>query len=202
MEQAGGNITIASTPGSGTAVTITLPLSNGLPAGARLLQPIVMRNSADRSIVIVDDKQDLLDLMRETLMERSFSVTTYSDPLVFLAEIEDRRFDNILLDWHTSEQAADTISHCGHGDDIGSGCNQVRCRLGVTPLAQQVLEQRRLKTDEHNASADRNHAATTATATSGWIAGCGGALALPGLMCACGLRDRSPAASATPRNDQ
>lgn len=52
----------------------------------------------------------------------------------------------------------------------------------------------------------RDHAVTTASATGGWIAACGGALALVGLMCACGLRDQPPSSSsatpATPHNDQ
>lgn len=41
----------------------------------------------------------------------------------------------------------------------------------------------------------RDHAAESALTTSGWIAGCGGGLALLGLVCACWLRDRSPAAT-------
>lgn len=108
MEQAGGSIALASTPGSGTTVTIQLPLSSGLPSAERPPQSTAEKMPAGRSIVIIDDNQDLLVLMRETLQERGFAVTIYADPLVFLAEAENLHFDIVLLDWH--------MPHCSGAD--------------------------------------------------------------------------------------
>lgn len=115
MEQAGGSLTLASTPGVGTTVTVRLPVSCAVPTVPVEPPPSAPRaDPGHRSIAVIDDNQDLLVLMQESLRDKGYAVSIFSDPLVFLAATPHQRWDIILLDWHMPHcSGAEVLTHLG-----------------------------------------------------------------------------------------
>lgn len=128
MQQAGGSLTLASTPGAGTTVTVRLPLSCALPTAPVEPPPRTPVSTPGQiSIAVVDDNLDLLTLMQESLSEHGFAVTTFSDPLVFLAAAAHQRWDAVLLDWY--------MPHCSGAEVLTRLADSRR----ATPLPVIIL---------------------------------------------------------------
>lgn len=51
-----------------------------------------------RSILIVDDEQDITSILRKSLEQYGFTVTTFNDPLVGLSSFKHGSYDMILLE--------------------------------------------------------------------------------------------------------
>jgi two-component system, cell cycle sensor histidine kinase and response regulator CckA len=99
IEQAGGAIAVASIPGSGTTLTITLPLapSSGMdrPASGheRSLAITAVR------LAVIEDQPALLDFITGLLSERGFTVHPYADPHRFLSDLPALQVEALLIDW-------------------------------------------------------------------------------------------------------
>lgn len=99
IEQAGGTIAVASIPGSGTTLTITLPLapSDGMewPSSGqeRAATAMAMR------IAVVEDQPVLLESIAGLLAERGYTVHAYADPRRFLTDLPGLHIEALLIDW-------------------------------------------------------------------------------------------------------
>jgi len=96
----GGDVTVRSTPGEGSAFEVRLMLAAGakpasLPAPARRITGYA---GARRTIFVVDDDGDQRDLVRELLAPLGFSVLTAMDGAECLALAGDLKPDLFLLD--------------------------------------------------------------------------------------------------------
>jgi signal transduction histidine kinase len=103
VEQAGGAIAIASSLGTGTTVTVRLPVCDGPPAarafpGAIDAPPASVVPSGAR-IAVVDDNKVLLELVSESLASLGYSISAFSDPAVFLQAAVTCSWDALVLDW-------------------------------------------------------------------------------------------------------
>jgi len=99
IEQAGGTIVVASIPGSGTTVTITLPLA---ASGRMQRQPTVQQRTATATsvrIAVVEDQPALLDAIVRLLTVRGFRVHAYTDPRRFLVDLPGLKIEALLMDW-------------------------------------------------------------------------------------------------------
>lgn len=100
IEQAGGTIVVASIPGRGTSMTITLPLATGGGAGwPSSGQESAGRMAAAKRIAVVEDEPALLDTITGLLAARGFTVHAYADPLRFLADLPGLQIEALLMDW-------------------------------------------------------------------------------------------------------
>lgn len=103
IEQAGGAIVVASLPGSGTTMTITLPLAPGggtewPPSGQELAGRAGTVAMAKR-IAVLEDEPALLDSIAGLLAVRGFTVHAYADPRRFLADLPGLQIEVLLMDW-------------------------------------------------------------------------------------------------------
>ncbi len=99
IEQAGGTIAVASIPGSGTTLTITLPLA---PSGGMEWPAPGQEQAATATalrIAVVEDQPALLDSIAGLLADRGFTVHTYSDPRRFLVDRPALQVEALLMDW-------------------------------------------------------------------------------------------------------
>ncbi|MEP7239437.1 MAG: PAS domain S-box protein [Devosia sp.] len=100
-EQSGGTITIDSTPGKGTAVTMWLPVSSEAPAEAEAVaEPVAETKPQERlRVLVVDD--DFLVAMNTTAMLEDLGhevVEVHSGPLALQALETANGFDLIITD--------------------------------------------------------------------------------------------------------
>lgn len=99
IEQAGGTIAVASIPGSGTTLSITLPLA---PSGSLEWPASAQERAATATalrIAVVEDQQALLDSVAGLLADRGFTVHTYADPRRFLVDLPGLQIEALLMDW-------------------------------------------------------------------------------------------------------
>ncbi len=98
LTEAGGTMTLASQPGHGTTVTITLPFQDPLQAKAveRAASPL---SPTRRARVMVLDDDALVARLVGQLLGREFDVSLYTDPLKALEMLKSGApFDAILCD--------------------------------------------------------------------------------------------------------
>jgi signal transduction histidine kinase/ActR/RegA family two-component response regulator len=113
VRQAGGTVTIDSTPGKGTAVSLYLPrataaaaIEDTAPAEAAAVPPM--------SVLLVDDDSFVRETISETLHELGHSVVEAADGAAALALLQDAvAFDIALVDFAmpkmTGAQLADAL---------------------------------------------------------------------------------------------
>ncbi|WP_028588387.1 HDOD domain-containing protein [Desulfocurvus vexinensis] len=91
----GGDIRFRSVPGSGTQVTVLLPLSCPAPQAARA----AAQGRPERdTILVVDDERHIRDILRESLEARGYAVRTAEDGEQGLVLLERERFSLLLVD--------------------------------------------------------------------------------------------------------
>lgn len=81
MKQIGGNAEIASEPGQGTIVRLTLPIAAAPPAvtEAPRAEPVAATSGVGDSILLVEDDPDIRALAAETLREHGYRVIACED---------------------------------------------------------------------------------------------------------------------------
>jgi signal transduction histidine kinase/DNA-binding response OmpR family regulator len=101
-EMMGGDVEVASTPGQGSTFTVrlpvrpeaTLPEAAGEPAGAPAAAPA----GGERTVLVIDDDPNALDLIGRTLQAEGFRVVTASDGEEALRLARSLRPSAITLD--------------------------------------------------------------------------------------------------------
>jgi two-component system, NtrC family, sensor kinase len=104
IQEHGGSITPASQPGQGATFTIELPVTNdaggvaenAVPAPAA--SPDNLREGAGKKILLIDDEEMLLEMIREDLRRHGYEVTAAGSGEAALREIHAQKFDAICCD--------------------------------------------------------------------------------------------------------
>lgn len=99
-----GTITAHSRPGEGTSFVIELPATEVEPelqmqrvedASSRALA----KEGAGKKILIIDDEEPILELLKTALTVRGYHVETAQDGKAGLHQAQENRYDAIVCDW-------------------------------------------------------------------------------------------------------
>ena len=97
-ELMGGEITVTSTPGAGTAFRVRLMLAAGVSPPPKVARNVSGFAGARRTLLVVDDDQDHQALMRALLEPLGFAVISARDGATALALVGEMQPDLVLLD--------------------------------------------------------------------------------------------------------
>ena len=98
LQEAGGTLELASTPGEGTRVEITLPVATGPGSTPDAPAPADPPQTPRRHIMVVDDDAMVTGLIQR-MLERHHDITVFNDARAALAALEGgARFDLALCD--------------------------------------------------------------------------------------------------------
>lgn len=103
--QVGGTLTIASAPGSGTSVSLYLPLTDQQAESAPAA-PEAAQSLRGRSILVVDDEPQILVLLDRMLRAAGLEVTRALDPEQARASLDAARPDVLLADVRLADGAS------------------------------------------------------------------------------------------------
>jgi Signal transduction histidine kinase regulating C4-dicarboxylate transport system len=100
----GGSIVVKSRPGDGATFVIELPItaSSGdteLRTRAAERQQALSLEGKGKRILVVDDEEPILVMLRETLVPRGYEVDVVSDGETGLRRLQDKHYDLMLCDW-------------------------------------------------------------------------------------------------------
>ena len=96
-KQSGGAVTIDSTPGRGTTVTIFLPVSGGQSAGAGGAADEVRRTSQPRRVLVVEDEAEVRHSVRRQLESLGHEVLVAETAAEALLLLQGRNAPDVLL---------------------------------------------------------------------------------------------------------
>lgn len=102
IQEHGGNISAESKPGQGTTFIIELPVTSDSQAAGpetAAAAPAALPSGKGRSVLVVDDEDDILHLVRQTLETQGYKIEIASDGQVALDHLAKNRFDLIISDW-------------------------------------------------------------------------------------------------------
>src|SRR6185369_17727611 len=103
IKEHGGNIIPISKPGEGATFIVELPIARGVDVAKPSLRPALDAPSSEegrgKRILIVDDEEMLLGMMREQLHRYGYDVVTVPDGEMALKEIGRGEFDAAFFDW-------------------------------------------------------------------------------------------------------
>jgi PAS domain S-box-containing protein len=104
--QAGGTLTIESTQGEGTTVTLLLPLAQAAEAPCAGASGGQLDSVRGLSALIVDDEPQILVLLERMLRSAGLEVTLALDPAQARASLDARRPDVLLADVRLADGAS------------------------------------------------------------------------------------------------
>jgi signal transduction histidine kinase len=104
IREHGGSITPSSRPGEGATFTIELPvfhlsrdpLETGHAANSRARD---VNEGAGRKILVIDDEEAILQMLRERLTQSGYSVDTATDGENALRQLREKNYDVTFCDW-------------------------------------------------------------------------------------------------------
>jgi len=104
IKEHGGNIKPSSRPGEGAKFTIELPAFDHAGETVDALPAMETRaknvsEGAGKKILIIDDEEAILQMLREGLADNGYSVDTASDGEKALLQLRDNHYDVTLCDW-------------------------------------------------------------------------------------------------------
>jgi len=104
IEEHGGTITPRSRPGEGATFVIELPVTHEAAetvAAERQSDTefAQAREGVGKKVLVIDDEEPILQLMRETLTRRGYEVDTAPDGETGLRRVSQSRYDVMLCDW-------------------------------------------------------------------------------------------------------
>ncbi len=105
VKEHGGTITPRSRPGEGTTFTVELPVAHNevIETIVETPQPApdtsFIREGAGKKVLVIDDEEAILHMVREALTPRGYEVDTVSDGESALARVRERDYDVALCDW-------------------------------------------------------------------------------------------------------
>jgi two-component system NtrC family sensor kinase len=100
----GGSVTPRSRPGEGATFVIELPVSHELPkvveeAPVSELEAVQVREGVGKRVLVIDDEESILQMVREALMPRGYEVDIASDGASGLQRMSEKQYDVALCDW-------------------------------------------------------------------------------------------------------
>jgi CheY-like chemotaxis protein len=98
VNQSGGDITIASAPGEGSAVTIRLPIAHRAPAARSRPAETAPQHGSGETVLVVEDDAQVRMLVLEVLRELGYSVLEARDAGEALAQLERAPVDLLVSD--------------------------------------------------------------------------------------------------------
>jgi PAS domain S-box-containing protein len=99
VQQHGGNIWVSSGPGQGTVFVIALPHVVGVPSGSvKAPEAVRPREKASGTILLVEDNESVMAMVRSLLSECGYTVIGTQDPLLALQLAADNRIDLLVTD--------------------------------------------------------------------------------------------------------
>ena len=106
MQMMGGEITVESTPGTGSTFCLELPVRLPVASPASIIEAL---DFSGKRILVIDDEKYLVEIMQEILESHGFSVVSANRPSEALQILREEtilanRFDLILLDLMLPEQ--------------------------------------------------------------------------------------------------
>jgi signal transduction histidine kinase len=100
----GGSVTPRSRPGEGATFVIELPVSHELAkvveeAPVSELEAVQVREGVGKRVLVIDDEESILQMVREALMPRGYEVDIASDGASGLQRMSEKQYDVALCDW-------------------------------------------------------------------------------------------------------
>jgi signal transduction histidine kinase/CheY-like chemotaxis protein len=114
VKEHGGSIVVRSKLGEGAAFTIDLPLADDeggddeveeetTPVQRKLVRKPLGRSrrleGAGRKVLVIDDEEAILEMVRETLSEQGYEVDVVRDGESALRRVNQKTYDLALCDW-------------------------------------------------------------------------------------------------------
>jgi two-component system, NtrC family, sensor kinase len=104
LREHGGNITPSSRPGEGATFTIELPIfhiaEDSIEAGpATESKSLNAKEGVGKKILVIDDEEALLQMLRERLTQRGYCVDTVTDGEHALSRLRQQNYDVTICDW-------------------------------------------------------------------------------------------------------
>ena len=102
IKEHGGNIHVTSQPGHGATFTIELPATEGTSAADSAAKPIDAainrQEGAGKKILLVDDEDILLEMIRDDLLRHGYEVISANNGEMALRELHGQKVDAICCD--------------------------------------------------------------------------------------------------------
>jgi two-component system NtrC family sensor kinase len=104
IREHGGSITPASRPGEGATFTVALPItaeSTDTAEERRIAREELAQANEGRGrrILVIDDEEPILVMLRESLVPRGYEVDVAPDGESGLRQLNGKRYDLLLCDW-------------------------------------------------------------------------------------------------------
>jgi signal transduction histidine kinase len=101
IKEHGGSITPSSELGKGAAFVIELPATEGTPVIAEpvALEKSLSRRGEGKRVLVIDDEENILSLIHETLSSQGYEVKVAGNGDKALSELKANHFDLAICDW-------------------------------------------------------------------------------------------------------
>jgi CheY-like chemotaxis protein len=104
VKEHGGTIKVTSNPGEGANFTLEIPSGAGLKEAQKATEPLdpafsQVRYGTGKKVLVIDDEEAILQMMRETLHQHGFQVDVARDGESALRRLSQTPYDLALCDW-------------------------------------------------------------------------------------------------------